>query len=96
MKKKIASAKQIPGNFLKKSGIINLTKEICIMDWQKKLKTGKQGKEWLDYESDKPKLANCRVALCVARDCKHNVGGNCTLDSITIGAKGECKQYSEK
>jgi hypothetical protein len=66
------------------------------MDWQKKLKTGKQGKEWLDYESDKPKLANCRVALCVARDCKHNVGGNCTLDSITIGAKGECKQYSEK
>jgi len=29
MKKKIASAKQIPGNFLKKSGIINLTKEVC-------------------------------------------------------------------
>ena len=66
------------------------------MDWQKKLKTGKQGKEWLDYESDKPKLGKCKVALCVARDCKHNVGENCTLDSITIGAKGECKRYSEK
>jgi len=49
----------------------------------------------MNWES-KLKLANCRVALCVARDCKHNAGGNCTLDSITIGAKGECKQYSKK
>jgi hypothetical protein len=66
------------------------------MDWQKKLKTEKQGKEWLDYESDKPKLGKCKVSLCVARDCEHNVGGNCTLDSITVNAKGGCSQYSEK
>jgi len=40
------------------------------------------------------KLADCRVALCVARDCKNNEGGNCTLEYISVGAKGECKQYS--
>ena len=49
----------------------------------------------MNWES-KLKLANCRVALCVARDCMHDAGGNCTLDNITIGPKGECKQYSEK
>ena len=42
------------------------------------------------------KIAECKVGLCAARDCKHNEAGQCTLEYISINAKGSCAQYQRE
>ena len=41
------------------------------------------------------KIAECKVAMCAARDCTHNEKGQCTLEYISVGAKGECVKYTK-
>jgi hypothetical protein len=41
------------------------------------------------------KIAECKVAFCAARDCAHNEKGQCTLEYISVGAKGECSKYKK-
>ena len=41
------------------------------------------------------KIAECKVGLCSARDCEHNEKGQCTLEYISVGAKGECTRYEK-
>lgn len=42
------------------------------------------------------KIAECKVGLCAARDCTHNEAGQCTLEYISISAKGSCAQYQRE
>ena len=42
------------------------------------------------------KIAECKVGLCAARDCKNNEAGQCTLEYISINAKGSCAQYQRE
>ena len=42
------------------------------------------------------KIAECKVGLCAARDCTHNEAGQCTLEYISISAKGGCAQYQRE
>jgi len=42
------------------------------------------------------KIAECKVGMCAARDCVNNKDGQCTLEYISISAKGGCAQYQKK
>jgi len=39
------------------------------------------------------KIAESRVAMCSARDCINNERGQCGLEYISVGAKGECVKF---
>ena len=39
------------------------------------------------------KIAETKVGLCAARNCVNNEAGQCTLEYITVGPKGNCTKY---
>ena len=41
------------------------------------------------------KIAECKVAMCAAIDCVNNERGQCTLEYISVGAEGNCSQYTQ-
>ena len=41
------------------------------------------------------KIAETKVGLCAARNCVNNENGQCTLEYITVGPKGNCTKYQE-
>ena len=51
------------------------------MSWEKTLKTD---------------IAKCKVALCMARECVWNEGGQCSREYISIGANGDCSNYKKE
>ena len=41
------------------------------------------------------KIAETKVGLCAARNCVNNEVGQCTLEYITVGPKGNCTKYQK-
>lgn len=48
-----------------------------------------------ESESEKVSFAGTKVGLCAARDCVNNKGGQCTLEYISVGPKGNCTKYQQ-
>ena len=39
------------------------------------------------------KEAECKIRICEATDCKHNMDRRCTLDNVNLGIKANCLSY---